>query len=310
MSRIVVTGAAGFIGTHLSAHLLAGGHEVIGLDNLFTGSKGNLRILQAHPNFEFVRHDVCEPWHIECDQLFHLACPASPVHYQRNPARTIETGVVGTRNALVAARAVGARVVFTSTSEVYGSPAQHPQTEEYWGHVNCVGPRACYDESKRAGETLCVAFADQYKVDVRIARLFNTYGPRMGSGDGRIISNFITQALKKEPITVFGDGSQTRSFCYVGDTIEALVRLMHVSFVNRQNIPTPIVNIGNPDERTVLSVAETVVQILGGTIERRSLPVDDPTRRCPDIRRARSWLEWEPKIAFQEGLRYTIDWFR
>jgi UDP-glucuronate decarboxylase len=259
---------------------------------------------------------VCDPWHIECDQIFHLACPASPVHYQRNPVRTIETAMMGTRNALECARNTGAKLLITSTSEVYGDPEQHPQKESYWGHVNPLGPRACYDEGKRVGESLAVAWAKQYQTDVRIARLFNTYGPRMAFGDGRLIPNFILQALRREPLTVYGDGKQTRSFCYISDTIDGLMKLMNLSDLqvifapSGQNQTIPVVNIGNPDERTIKSVAEDVISAFGGGgITFAPLPTDDPKQRCPDISLAKETLDWEPKVPYAEGIAKTIAWY-
>jgi len=480
--KCVVTGGAGFIGSHLCDALIGRGDEVVCLDNFFTGSRANVAHLLDNRRFEIVRHDVCEPWHIECDELYHLACPASPVHYQHNPARTIDTAVIGTRNALAAARDAGGhpRLLVASTSEVYGDPAEHPQKETYWGHVNSVGPRACYsddtevltrrgwklfsalsaedavasidergcveyvlpterikqrvdgemlhfqnakmdllvtpnhqmiderfgrrfvradaggewghrctpvvgvrpeqpmvkahypdpvaveyhgdvfcvtapphhtllvrrngkavfcgncyDEGKRAGEALCIAWAAQYRVDVRIARIFNTYGPRMARGDGRLIPNFITQAIAGRHLTVYGDGSQTRSFCYVTDTVDALIRLIGTNVRAAFDEPdgtrgVPIVNVGNPDERSVLSVAQDVVRAFGRdpktidapyesalsmlrgsiSVRRESLPKDDPKQRCPDITRARTVLGWEPKTSYSDGIAKTIEWFR
>lgn len=310
--RAVVTGGAGFIGSHLCDRLLAEGHEVICLDNLFTSHRDNIAHLSGHRNFEFFRHDVCDPWHIECDQIYHLACPASPVHYQKNPVRTIETAVFGTRNALECARSTGAKLIITSTSEVYGDPKEHPQKEEYWGNVNPIGPRACYDEGKRVSESLVTAWAKQYDTNVRIVRLFNTYGPRMAFGDGRLIPNFILQAIKNEPLTVYGDGSQTRSFCFVSDVVDALVRLM----MNVHIWKLVVVNVGNPDERSILSVAQDVISVFeslgesGRVIEKRPLPTDDPKQRCPDISKAKRLLGWEPKVSYAEGLKRTIDWYR
>jgi len=309
--KVIVTGGAGFIGSHLCERLLNEEHEVVCLDNMFTSHRSNIAHLLDRKNFEFLRHDVCDPWHIECDQIYHLACPASPVHYQRNPVRTIETAAIGTRNALECARNTGAKLLITSTSEVYGDPEQHPQREDYWGHVNPLGPRACYDEGKRVGESLAVAWAKQYRTDVRIARLFNTYGPRMAFGDGRLIPNFIIQAMKKEPLTVYGDGSQTRSFCYVSDTVDGLVKLMGIHQSNATRDP-PVVNIGNPDERTIKSVALDVIQAFGGegTLKMLPLPEDDPKQRCPDITRARELLKWQPVVDYPDGIAKTIAWFR
>src|SRR5512135_173038 len=314
--KVIVTGGAGFIGSHLCELLLERGHEVVCLDNMFTSHRENIAHLLSHRNFEFHRHDVCDSWHIECDQIYHLACPASPVHYQRNPVRTIETAMMGTRNALECARNCGARLLITSTSEVYGDPEMHPQKESYWGHVNPLGPRACYDEGKRVGESLAVAWANQYGTDVRIARLFNTYGPRMAFGDGRLIPNFILQAMRKEPLTVYGDGSQTRSFCYVSDTIDALVKLMEKNPSwpqNHKDYPfrrIPVVNVGNPDERSIKSVAMDVISAFGGEgdIKYERLPTDDPKQRCPDISLAKEILGWEPKTSYDQGIAKTIAW--
>jgi UDP-glucuronate decarboxylase len=317
--RIIVTGGAGLIGSHLCEFLLEKGNEVVCIDNMFTSHRENIAHMTGHRSFEFLRHDVCDPWHIECDQIYHLACPASPVHYQRNPVRTIETAMMGTRNALECARNTRAKLLITSTSEVYGDPEVHPQTEDYWGHVNTLGPRSCYDEGKRVGESLAVAWASQYGTDVRIARLFNTYGPRMAANDGRLISNFILQAMRGENLTVYGDGSQTRSFCYVSDTIEALYRLMglpthkespsHYIGVPHQVIP--VVNIGNPDERSIKSVAHDVISHFGGkvSIKEFPLPTDDPKQRCPDITLAKKLLKWEPKVSYRDGIAKTIDWY-
>ena len=306
--KIIVTGGAGFIGSHLCERLLEGGDEVVCIDNLFTSRRENIAHLLDHRNFEFLRHDVCTPWHIECDRLYHLACPASPVHYQRNPVRTIETAVFGTRNALECARSTRARLLITSTSEVYGDPEEHPQKETYVGHVNTLGPRACYDEGKRVGESLATSWAAQFGTDVRIARLFNTYGPRMAFKDGRLIPNFIMQAIGGEPLTVYGNGEQTRSFCYVSDTVDGIVRLMEMPHEGRE---VPVVNIGNPDERTIESVAHDVIEAFGGgSVDKRPLPADDPKQRCPDISRAKKLLGWEPKVNYAEGIKKTIAWFR
>jgi UDP-glucuronate decarboxylase len=317
--RIIVTGGAGFIGSHLCKYLLERGHEVICLDNMFTSHRENIAHLVGHERFEFLRHDVCDPWHIECDQIYHLACPASPVHYQRNPVRTIETAMMGTRNALQCARNTRARLLITSTSEVYGDPEVHPQKEDYWGHVNPIGYRACYDEGKRVGESLAVAWADQYNTDVRIARLFNTYGTSMTIGDGRLIPNFILQAIRGEDLTVYGDGSQTRSFCYVSDTVEALHRLMQIPthkdspshYIGVPHQVIPVVNVGNPDERSIKSVAEDVISHFDGKshIRYMALPADDPKQRCPDIGLARKLLKWEPKVSYKDGIAKTIAWY-
>jgi len=313
--KVIVTGGAGFIGSHLCEVLLEAGSDVVCMDNMFTSHRSNIEHLLKNPRFEFLRHDVCEPWHIECDELYHLACPASPVHYQRNPVRTIKTATLGTLNALECARNTGAKLLITSTSEVYGDPFVHPQPESYWGNVNPVGPRSCYDEGKRVGESLAVAWSGQYGTDVRIARLFNTYGPRMALRDGRLIPNFIMQAVAKESLTIYGDGSQTRSFCYVSDTVDGLVRLMampqnHMD-PTRGGGPVPIMNIGNPDERTIRSVAEDVILAFGGQgyIKMLPLPEDDPKQRCPDISIAKRFLRWEPKVSYKDGIAKTIAWF-
>jgi UDP-glucuronate decarboxylase len=300
--RILVTGGAGFIGSHLCERLVAEGHEVVCMDNLFTGRRENVQHLLGSGTFEFDRHDVNQPFVIECDQIFHLACPASPIHYQRNPVRTIRTCVQGTLHALECAREVGARLFIASTSEIYGDPAVHPQTEGYWGNVNPIGPRACYDEGKRCAEALAVSFARQYGVEVRIARIFNTYGPRMHENDGRVVSNFVVQALRGEPITIYGDGSQTRSFCYVSDLVEAAIR-----FTNVDTDGTPM-NLGNPHESTITEIATLVRHLTGSRSELvyHPLPVDDPVRRKPDISRARAVISWEPKVALADGLRSTI----
>lgn len=306
--RTVVTGGAGFIGSHLCEALLESGHDVVCMDNLFTSRRENVSHLLRHPRFEFFRHDVCVPWHVECDRIYHLACPASPVQYQRNPVQTTKTAFLGTLHALECARDAGARLLITSTSEIYGDPSVRPQPEDYWGNVNPVGPRSCYDEGKRVGESLSVSWSKQYGTDVRIARLFNTYGPRMASDDGRLIPNFILQALRGGPLTVYGDGSQTRSFCYVGDTVRCLTLLME-SVLGRD---VPIVNVGNPDERSIRSVASDVVRAFGGGLEvvHCPLPEDDPRQRCPDISRARSLLGWEPAVRYPDGIALTIEWFR
>lgn len=310
--RIVVTGGAGFIGSHLCELLLERGEEIICLDNMFTSRRENIAHLAQHRNFEFHRHDVCDPWHIECDQIYHLACPASPVHYQRNPVRTLETAMLGTRNALNCARSTGARLLITSTSEVYGDPEEHPQKESYVGHVNMLGPRACYDEGKRVGESLAMSWALQYGTDVRIARLFNTYGPRMAFGDGRLIPNFILQAIRCETLTVYGSGEQTRSFCYVSDTVGGIVKLMEAHRGLGES-EVPVVNIGNPDERTIVSVARDVIAAFQGGpagIVNKPLPADDPKQRCPDITRAKQLLGWKPEVSYEDGIARTIEWFK
>ncbi|MGW8375216.1 UDP-glucuronic acid decarboxylase family protein [Streptomyces sp. ODS28] len=300
--RILVTGGAGFIGSHLCERLLDDGHEVVCMDNLFTGRRRNIGHLLGNVHFEFERHDVAEPFHIEVDRIYHLACPASPVHYQRNPVRTIRTCVQGTLNTLELARETGARLFVSSTSEVYGDPEVHPQEENYWGHVNPIGPRACYDEGKRCAEALSVSFARQYGVQVRLGRIFNTYGPRMHENDGRVVSNFTVQALRGEPLTLYGDGSQTRSLCYVDDLVEAIVR-----FMESETGPEPV-NLGNPRETTVGQIARDIQRIANSPsgIAFRPLPEDDPTRRRPDISRVGALLGWEPKVDLEEGLRRTI----
>ena len=304
--RILVSGGAGFLGSHLCEKLLGLGHEVVCLDNFFTSARRNIEHLLDDHSFELIRHDVTEPITIEVDEIYHLACPASPVHYQRNPVRTIRTAVHGTLNMLDMAREVGARIMIASTSEVYGDPKEHPQSESYWGHVNPIGPRACYDEGKRCAESLTVSYARQYAVPARIVRIFNTYGPRMHENDGRVVSNFILQALKGEPITVYGKGDQTRSFCYVSDLLEGFVRLLAT-----QEDPGPV-NIGNPSERTIKDLAELAIKLTGSKSELRyePLPVDDPTRRRPDITRAKQLLGWEPKVGIEDGLTNTISYFR
>jgi UDP-glucuronate decarboxylase len=305
--RILVTGGAGFLGSHLCERLLADGHEVVCLDNFFTGTHANVAKLRDHPHFELFRHDVQEALTLEVDQIFHLACPASPIHYQRNPVRTIRTAVEGTLNLLDVARECGARILIASTSEVYGDPVQHPQTEAYWGNVNPIGPRACYDEGKRCAEALATAYASQYGVEVRIARIFNTYGPRMHENDGRVVSNFIVQALQGKPMTVFGDGQQTRSFCYVSDLIEGFVRLM-----GSEHGADPV-NLGNPRESSMLELATLVKQMTGSpsAIVHAPLPKDDPVRRNPNISRAQQLLGgWAPVVPLEQGIAATIAYFR
>jgi UDP-glucuronate decarboxylase len=304
--RILVTGGAGFLGSHLCDRLLRDGHEVVCLDNLFTGRKDNIAHLLAHPRFEFVRHDVVDPFKFEVDQIYNLACPASPPHYQYNPIKTVKTSVMGAINCLGLARRVKARVFQASTSEVYGDPQVHPQPETYWGHVNPIGYRSCYDEGKRCAETLFFDYHRQNRVDIRVARIFNTYGPRMLPNDGRVVSNFIVQALGGEDLTVYGDGLQTRSFCYVDDLIEGIVRLM-----NQTETVGPV-NLGNPDEFTMQQLAEFTVRCVGGRsqIVHKPLPADDPKQRQPDITLARAVLNWAPAIPLAEGLARTIAWFR
>jgi UDP-glucuronate decarboxylase len=304
--RILVTGGAGFIGSHLCERLVGEGHEVVCMDNLFTGRRENVQHLLGSGNFEFDRHDVNQPFVLECDQIFHLACPASPIHYQRNPVRTIRTCVQGTLHGLECAREVGARLFIASTSEIYGDPAEHPQTESYWGNVNPIGPRACYDEGKRCAEALAVSFARQYGTEIRIARIFNTYGPRMHENDGRVVSNFVVQSLRNEPITIYGSGNQTRSFCYVSDLVEAAIR-----FMNADNAGDSPINLGNPRENTIGEIATMVRDLTSSRSEivYKPLPVDDPVRRRPDITRAREVLGWEPAVALADGLRHTIQDF-
>ncbi len=304
--RILVTGGAGFLGSHLCDRLLAGGHEVVCLDNLFTGSKANIAHLLGHPNFEFVRHDIIDPFKFEVEQIYNLACPASPPHYQYNPIKTTKTSVMGAINCLGLAKRVKARVFQASTSEVYGDPEVHPQPESYWGHVNPIGRRSCYDEGKRCAETLCFDYHRENKVDIRVVRIFNTYGPRMHPNDGRVVSNFIVQALKGEPLTVYGDGLQTRSFCYVDDLIEGFVRLMN------QTATVGPVNLGNPGEFTMLELAGQVLELTKSKskIVHQPLPADDPKQRRPDITLARKCLKWEPAVPLAKGLRKTIAYFK
>jgi UDP-glucuronate decarboxylase len=303
--RILVTGGAGFIGSHLIDRLMTEGHEVICLDNFYTGRKQNVMKWVGHPYFELIRHDITEPIRLEVDQIYHLACPASPVHYQYNPVKTIKTNVIGTMHMLGLAKRVKARFLLASTSEVYGDPEIHPQAEEYWGNVNPIGIRSCYDEGKRVAETLSFDYHRQNDVDIRVARIFNTYGPRMLENDGRVVSNFVVQALKGIPLTVYGTGSQTRSFCYVSDLVDGLIRLMNGSHVG------PI-NLGNPDEYTILELAQTIQKMVNPDADVRfePLPQDDPRRRRPDITKASKLLDWQPKVPLTEGLCLTIEDFR
>jgi UDP-glucuronate decarboxylase len=303
--KVLVTGGAGFIGSHLCERLIAQGHEVVCLDNFFTGRRDNVRHLLDYSRFELLRHDVCEPLLLEVDQIYNLACPASPVHYQYNPIKTVKSNVMGALNMLVLARRVGARILQASTSEVYGEPHEHPQTESYWGNVNPIGLRSCYDEGKRVAETLMMDYHRQNKVDTRIARIFNTYGPRMAESDGRVVSNFIVQALRGEPLTLYGDGSQTRSFCYVDDLVEGLMRLM-----NADGVHDPV-NLGNPGEFSIRQLAEAIADLCEAelTIVYRPLPQDDPTQRRPDISRAKELLDWEPTVQLREGLGRTVPYF-
>jgi len=304
--RILITGGAGFLGSHLCDKLLAQKHEIVCLDNLFTGSKANIAHLLDHPNFEFVRHDVIDPFKYEVDQIYNLACPASPPHYQFNPIKTTKTSVMGAINCLGLAKRVKARVFQASTSEVYGDPSVHPQPESYWGNVNPIGRRSCYDEGKRCAETLLFDYHRENKVDIRVVRIFNTYGPRMHPNDGRVVSNFIVQALKGENITVYGDGQQTRSFCYVDDLLEGFVRLME------QTDTVGPVNLGNPGEFTMLELAEQVLKLTKSKskIVHKALPADDPKQRRPDITLAKKYLKWEPKVPLAQGLKLTIDYFK
>ncbi len=302
MIRVLVTGGAGFIGSHLCRVLLERGHAVIAADSLFSGRKRNILPLMSNPRFEFMRHDIIQPLFIECDQIYNLACPASPVHYQYNPIRTVKVNVLGTMNVLGLAKRCGARMLQASTSEVYGDPQVHPQPESYWGHVNPIGPRACYDEGKRIAETLCRDYHVGNGVDVCIARIFNTYGPHMALNDGRVVSNFLLQALRGEPITIYGDGSQTRSFCFVSDLVEGLIRLMECG---ERFEP---VNLGNPEERTIREIAERIVSLTGSSskLVEEPLPQDDPVRRKPDIRLAKQLLNWQPSVSLDDGLKETV----
>jgi UDP-glucuronate decarboxylase len=304
--RILVTGGAGFLGSHLCDRLINEGHEILCLDNFFTGRKQNIDHLLPNPKFELIRHDVIDPFKVEVDQIYNLACPASPPHYQYNPIKTTKTSVMGAINCLGLAKRVRARVFLASTSEVYGDPNVHPQSESYWGNVNPIGRRSCYDEGKRCAETLFFDYHRENGVDIRVVRIFNTYGPRMLADDGRVVSNFIVQALKGENLTVYGDGSQTRSFCYVDDLIEGFVRLM-----NQDKTVGPV-NIGNPGEFTMLELAELVLKKVGGKskVTNLPLPADDPKQRRPDISLAKEFLGWEPKVPLEEGLDRTIEYFR
>lgn len=304
---MLVTGGAGFLGSHLIDRLLDQGHEVVCADNLFTGSKRNIEHLHGHPRFEFVRHDVTFPLYIEVDEIYNLACPASPIHYQHDPVQTTKTSVHGAINMLGLAKRLRCRIFQASTSEVYGDPSVHPQTEGYWGNVNPIGVRSCYDEGKRCAETLFFDYFRQHKLDIKVARIFNTYGPRMHPNDGRVVSNFIVQALKGEPITIYGEGQQTRSFCYVDDLIEGFLRLM----ATEEGFPGPV-NLGNPVEFTIRQLAERVLALTNSSSQLvfKPLPADDPTQRQPDIRLAREKLGgWEPKVALDQGLRNTIAYF-
>ncbi len=311
--RVLVSGGAGFLGSHLVERLLNRGDEVLCVDNLFTGAKRNIENFLTHPRFEFIRHDVTFPLYVEVDQIYNLACPASPVHYQHDPVQTIKTSVHGAINMLGLAKRLNARIFQASTSEVYGDPAIHPQTESYWGNVNPIGIRSCYDEGKRCAETLFFDYHRQHKLDIRVARIFNTYGPRMHPNDGRVVSNFIMQALRGEDITIFGDGSQTRSFCYVDDLIDGFIRFMDLpaGTSGGGGFPGPI-NLGNPVEFTISQLAEMVIRLTGSTSKMifRPLPSDDPMQRKPDITLAKEYLnDWTPSVALEEGLRQTIPYF-
>ncbi len=305
--RIMVTGGAGFLGSHLCERLLREGNDVLCVDNYFTGRKENIVHLMHDPHFEAMRHDVTLPLHVEVDEIYNLACPASPIHYQLDPVQTTKTCVLGAINMLDLAKRVGATILQASTSEVYGDPTVHPQTEDYRGNVNPLGPRACYDEGKRCAETLFFDYFKQHRVKIKVARIFNTYGPRMHPDDGRVVSNFITQALRGDDITLYGGGTQTRAFCYVDDLIDGLIRLMATA-----PAVTGPVNIGNPQETSIRALAETIIRLVGSAsgFVSRELPVDDPIQRCPDITLARQSLGWEPRVAFVDGLRRTIAYFR
>jgi len=304
--RVLVTGGAGFLGSHLCDRLIAEGHDVLVLDNFFTGNKENVVHLSGHPHFEIMRHDVCFPIHVEVDEIYNLACPASPVHYQFDPVQTIKSSVLGAINMLGLAKRVKGKILQASTSEVYGDPAVHPQPEIYWGNVNPIGPRACYDEGKRCAETLFFDYHRQHQVQIKVLRIFNTYGPRMHHNDGRVVSNFIVQALKGEDITVYGEGTQTRAFCYVDDLTDALLRMMNTA----DDVTGPI-NAGNPVEISVRELAERIITLTGSSSKliRAVLPVDDPLQRCPDISRARAILDWEPRVSLETGLIKTIEYF-
>ena len=304
--RFLITGGAGFIGSHLCEQLLARGHEVLCVDNFYTGARANVRPLLADSRFELMRHDICFPLYVEVDQIYNLACPASPIHYQFDPVQTTKTSVHGAINMLGLAKRVKAKILQASTSEIYGDPAVHPQTEEYWGNVNPIGPRSCYDEGKRCAETLFFDYFRQHKLKIKLARIFNTYGPRMHPNDGRVISNFVMQALRDDDITIYGDGHQTRSFCYVDDLVDGLIRLME----SPDDVSGPI-NLGNPSEFTIRELAELIIDLTGSAskIEHRALPIDDPRQRKPDIRKALELLNWQPRLPLREGLVKTIAYF-
>ena len=305
--RILITGGAGFVGSHLSERLLGQGHDIVAVDNYFTGSKRNIEHLLTNPRFELMRHDVTFPLYVEVDAIYNLASPASPVHYQHDPVQTTKTNVMGAINMLGLAKRLRVPILQASTSEVYGDPEVHPQPEEYWGKVNPIGPRACYDEAKRVAETLFFDYHRQHGLSIRVARIFNTYGPRMSADDGRVVSNFIVQALRGEPITIYGDGSQTRSFCYVDDLVGGLIALMD----NQSNEPGPV-NLGNPGEFTMLELASLVLELTGSSsrLEHRELPADDPRQRQPNIDKAQKVLGWKPTVALRDGLEKTISYFR
>ena len=306
MNRLLVTGGAGFLGSHLCEYLLKKGGDIICVDNFFSGSKDNIQHLFSYPYFELIRHDIINPLLMEVDKIYHLACPASPIHYQYNPIKTVKTNVMGTINMLGLAKRIKARILLASSSEVYGDAKVHPQKESYWGDVNPIGLRSCYDEGKRVAETLMMDYHRQNEVDIKITRIFNTYGPRMALNDGRVVSNFIVQALRKEPLTVYGDGTQTRSFCYVSDLIDGLFAMM-----NTDDFTGPV-NLGNPHELTILELAEKILQMTKSSskINHKPLPSDDPAKRCPDICLAKEKLGWQPKVTIEEGLTKTIDYFR
>ncbi len=307
MKKILVTGGAGFIGTHLCERLLNEGNEVICMDNYFTGSKRNITHLLDNPYFELIRHDITSPYYVEVDEIYNLACPASPIHYQYNPIKTIKTSVIGAVNMLGLAKRIKAKILQASTSEVYGDPEMHPQTEQYWGHVNPIGRRACYDEGKRCAETLFMDYYYQNKVKIKIVRIFNTYGPKMHPNDGRVVSNFIMQALSNKDITIYGKGSQTRSFQYVDDLLNGMIKMMDTS----DNVTGPV-NLGNPEEFTILQLAEKVIELTGSKSKMvfKPLPEDDPTQRKPDISKAKDILDWEPSVDLEEGLIKTIEFFK
>jgi UDP-glucuronate decarboxylase len=307
MSKILVTGGAGFLGSHLCDRLIASGNEVLCVDNFYTGSKHNINTLLSHQNFELLRHDITFPLYVEVGQIFNLACPASPLHYQLDPVQTTKTTVIGAINMLGLSKRTKAKILQASTSEVYGDPAQHPQTENYWGHVNPIGVRSCYDEGKRCAETLFFDYWRQHHLAIKVMRIFNTYGPRMDPNDGRVVSNFVVQAIRGEPITIYGNGLQTRSFCYVDDLIEGMVRLM-----NTPDDFTGPVNIGNPTEFSMIELAELVLRLVGGSSKLvfMPLPQDDPRQRRPDISLAKSKLEWQPIVSLEDGLKETIAYFR